>query len=226
MGAVLLKDTPLTIMELSSSFVEEDVIQLLTDARALYVPNQPSAPDRALNHVRTAILSPIAGHRVDAQLVVMVLTDGETSTGVDALRDALEPLRTIGANLIPVSYKSVPSDEQLSNLQLVRGNADPVMTMSDLAQTAEMTPADFQALVADIVYSPPPPTTSAPSTTTTTTTTTLSSLACPGPVLQDIVFVMDASGSLQLAGFQRVVAFVTTIISGLPIGLNSMRYGQ
>lgn len=59
-------------------------------------------------------------------------------------------------------------------------------------------------------------------TTTSTTTTTVAPVAFPTPPL-DLVFIVDVSGSVGNANFERMVAFVSAVVGLLDANLDGVR---
>jgi hypothetical protein len=127
------------------------------------------------------------------------------------------------------------NDEELLE---IAGHPQGVFNLT-MVETAQQTGTFLTAVLAP-VFDPPPTTTtttsttstttsttSTTSTTTSTTTTTITTTTSAAPAFPtgplDLSIIVDVSGSVGNANFNRMIAFITEILNDLDIGQDAVR---
>ncbi|GFO07336.1 collagen alpha-6(vi) chain, partial [Plakobranchus ocellatus] len=195
---VTFSTTAYNVFYLDSYDNKYDVLDAISRTRFI---SGSTHTDEALSFVRLNTLSTLHGRRLQAQPVVIVLTDGQSSLPQNTIKEA-QLLKGMGAVVIAVGIGTNTDDTELSAIA------------SDAAHKFNVNSFDFLFSIQDQIVKE----------------TCEGKLPTPAPHPEcgdkpaDIVFLMDASSSEGPLNFEKMKAFVADFASQFEIGPGHVQF--
>ncbi len=172
-----------------------------------------TATGRALDVVRTSVLTAAGGYR-GGKAVVVVITDGQTQETADVLQTAAEQLQS--NSFVSVFTLGIGGEANQTELAIIA--SQPLTNFVYLvADFDELSTHNFVLGVYSESFCLAPQTTTSTATTQTNPITTqgISTRSACEPA--DVVFVLDSSASVGAAGWELVKASVSNVLESFQI---------
>ncbi|KAI0210897.1 Collagen alpha-5(VI) chain [Lamellibrachia satsuma] len=166
----------------------------------------------ALKLMRESIFSLSGGDRSNISNLCILITDGKTDTDADKLDYEVDMVKKDNISIMVVGVGSVNK----TDVEKIASWPSYIFTVDECIKLSSVIHNITRQACSSNEHS----TTTATTTTTTTTTTKALCVA-----LHDVVFVMDASGSIEEKNFLKMKEFVASIIEDLDLDNDKSRVG-
>ena len=190
-----------------------------------FVPQQGSAGRNTLDVVRRGVLSSLGGYR-GGRAYVFFMSDGSTSDPDALVEFAAGRLRNErDATVVTLAINQPVAN--VSQLPLIASSAADMLLLDQVSADATLLPLRYLCAL-DNTTTPatttPETTTGTPTTSDTVVpTTTVEPELCTLRDPLDLVFVIDASGSVTPDVFVQQIEFAATLVGQLPVGPRAVR---
>lgn len=219
-----------------------DKADLLKAINELVHPSGETNIAAALRRMRTDVFTSHRGDRANVKNIALIITDGNPNVDAASVPREAQAAKDADIEIFAVGITEDVDDYTLNGLASDPDD-DHVFRVSDFNQlyriVNEVIRKSCQGFTKTIAPNPTPSSTTPMSTSTTstrasTTPSTTTSTTTRAPTLPpvegcsgnaDVVFVLDASGSIGETNFNTMLNFVRNVVNEVSIDTGNLRMG-